>query len=79
MCQYVVNIESDRLTPISMEDCETSGTELGKYDLCWAMALQARRIQRSQNRAILKGQLEVRKAKSPGIESMKLTKDGAFT
>lgn len=78
MSQYVTTIACDRPTPISMEDCENSGTELNKYELCFAMALQARRIQKHQNRAVVKNELDVRKMKSPTIESMKLAKEGCF-
>lgn len=78
MSQYVTKIDCARPTPISMEDCESSGTELNMYQLCWAMSLQARRIQKHQNRAIFKGDLEVRAMKSPIIESMILAKEGCF-
>lgn len=55
MSQYVIDIKQDRATPVSMEECAESGTEMGRYDLCLAMAYQARRIQRRRVREIIRG------------------------
>lgn len=55
MAQYVVDIKHPRPTPISMEECAESGIELGRYDLCLAMAQSARRIQKQRTRSIARG------------------------
>lgn len=55
MPQFVVDIKNPRPTPISMEECVESGLDMGRYDLCLAMAQAARRIQRQRNKSIRRG------------------------
>lgn len=73
MCQYVTKIDDPRPTPISMEECETS--DMGKYDLIFAMSKLARKMQRTQVKSAMRGDIGVREMKSPIIMAMTATKD----